>query len=307
MSENSIKPKHPFASLLFLLLLVLCGAIVFSLLGMLIGGFIFGMDEMLKATSGQADVRFLKVLQITSAIGTFIIPAWFFARSEGQAPASYFKLNTSFYPVLIILSLAIMFSAAPLLEWTVGLNQKMQLPDFLKGVEQWMRLQEDKMAEITRQLLAMHSISDLLINLLMIALIPALGEELIFRGAIQKTLTRWTQNQHLGVWLAAIIFSAIHLQFYGFLPRMLLGALFGYLLLWSNNLWFPIIGHFINNGTAVIAAYIYQRQGLSIEQSMAQNQEVSAPVYLVSLMFTVATLWIFYQYTRQKAITNPII
>ncbi len=307
MSENSTKPKHPFASLLFLLLLVLCGAIIFSLLGILIGGFIFGMDDMLKATSGQADVRFLKVLQITSAIGTFIIPAWFFARSEGQQASTYFKLNTSFYPVLIILSLAIMFSVAPLLEWTVGLNQKMQLPEFLKGVEQWMRLQEDKMAELTRQLLAMNSISDLLINLFMIALIPALGEELIFRGAIQKTLIRWTQNQHLGVWLAAIIFSAIHLQFYGFLPRMLLGALFGYLLLWSNNLWFPIIGHLINNGTAVIAAYIYQRQGLSIEQSMAQNQEVPASVYLVSLMFTVATLWIFYQYTHKKAIINPII
>lgn len=306
MSENSIKPKHPFASFVFLLMLVLCGAIVFSLLGLLLGGLVYGTDDLLKAATGQAQVGFLKVLQIASGIGTFIIPAWFFARSENQNAAAYLKLNTPFYPLLIIITLATMFSSAALLEWTVGLNQKMHLPEFLQGLEQWMRLQEDKMAELTRQLLSMNSIADLLINLLMIALIPAIGEELIFRGAVQKIFTRWTQNQHLGIWIAAIIFSAIHLQFYGFLPRMLLGALFGYLLLWSNNLWFPIIGHFINNATAVIAAYIYQRQGLTIEQSLDPQTAVSTPVYLMSLFFTTATLWIFYKYSRQKAIASPI-
>ena len=95
----------------------------------------------------------------------------------------------------------------------------------------------------------MNSISSLLINMVMIGVIPAIGEEFLFRGALQKIFSEWTKNKHLGIWISAILFSAMHLQFYGFIPRMLLGALFGYTLLWTGSLWIPIFGHFVNNGT----------------------------------------------------------
>ena len=105
----------------------------------------------------------------------------------------------------------------------------MKLPSFFSSIENWMKYKEIEAEILTKQLLVMSSIEGLVINLIIIAVIPAVGEELIFRGCIQKIFTTWTNNYHLGIWIAAILFSAIHFQFYGFIPRMLLGALFGYL------------------------------------------------------------------------------
>jgi len=112
-----------------------------------------------------------------------------------------------------------------------------------------------QLEEFTLKLVNVHSISDLLFNFLLIAVIAGLGEELFFRGILQKIFSEW-RNAVLAIWLAAFVFSAIHLQFYGFFPRMLLGAFFGYLLYWSGNLWLPILAHTINNGLAVIFYYL---------------------------------------------------
>lgn len=171
MSENSNNPRSPLSSLLYLILYVIIGALVFTILGFLIGGFFYGFD----ANTVSANLGFLRILQIVSSIGSFIIPAWVFAKSENQKPASYFKLNTPFYPLLAILTVSVMFSSSAIFEWLVEWNQRMHLPDFLRGLEQWMRLQEDKMAELVKQLSLIKSPSDLIITLLMMALIPALG------------------------------------------------------------------------------------------------------------------------------------
>lgn len=299
MLQQPVPRRTPLSSLLYLIVLILAGSVVFTLLGMLIGGLIYGMDHLLRPTHPETPVGLVKILQIVASAGTFLFPAWLYARAEGPQFSSFFKLNTAFYPILIILTIAIMYSSAGVLSWAVELNRQMHLPDFLRELESWMRNQEDKMAELTHRLLSVNSPPELAVNLLMIALLPALGEELIFRGCIQKIFTRWTKNHHLGIWIAAIIFSAIHLQFYGFLPRMLLGALFGYLLVWSNNLWFPILGHFVNNATAVITAYVYQQQGKPITD-LEQAGPVSAAVYWPSLFFTAVTIWMFYEYTRKR-------
>ena len=99
----------------------------------------------------------------------------------------------------------------------------------------------------------------------MVAVLPAIGEELLFRGVIQKIFINWTKNAHWGIWISAILFSAMHLQFYGFVPRMLLGVAFGYLLVWSGSMWLPIAAHFFNNGIAVIAMYLIDKGLLSPE------------------------------------------
>lgn len=291
MSEISMNTRPPFISFLYLLMLIFAGALVFSLFGVLIAGLFYGF--------GSVAPGFLKTIQVISSIGTFLIPAWIFVRSENKPALQFFKLNTPFYPILALLTITLMFGSASILEWTIRLNQKMHLPAFLQALESWMKAQESQLAELTQKLLLMHSPADLIINLLIIALLPALCEELIFRGCFQKVFTRWTKNNHWGIWITAIVFSAIHLQFFGFLPRMLLGALFGYLLVWGNSLWFPILGHFINNATAVIAVYIAQKQGKPIE-SLEQIKPENTSVYLLSLFFTLAVLWLFYQYAHQK-------
>lgn len=297
MAESTTIKRHPFTAFIYLILLALIGTLAFSLIGLVVATGIYGLDELLRASSGGVDIGFLKILQIFSSIGTFVLPAWFFARSESHSPLAYLKLNTRFYPILAIMTVLIVFSSSALLEYTQSINQQMHLPAFLQDLENWMRKQENELAEITKKLLLMKGPADLSLNILMIALLPALGEELFFRACMQPTFTRWTQNAHAGIWITAILFSAIHLQFYGFIPRMLLGALFGYLMLWGNSLWLPILAHFINNAVAVITAYVFQQQGKSLD-ALEKTESLPGAVYLISLFFTIASVWIFYRYTQ---------
>jgi membrane protease YdiL (CAAX protease family) len=269
--------------------------LIFTIIGAVIAGLIYGMPDLLKFFTGDlsANLSLTKFIQIASSIGMFIIPALFFARLESKNWQSYLKLN-AVSSLLAVLTIVIMYFSVPLLELSVEINKSMELPGFLQELEGWMRRQEDQMAELTRQLLTMKTVGSLLINLFMLAIIPAIGEEFIFRGCLQRLFKQLTSNHHIAIWLTAFIFSAIHMQFYGFLPRMLLGAMFGYLLVWSNSLWLPILAHFVNNATAVVTAYVYQQQGKSLEQ-LDQPERSHWLVYLISLALTIVLLWNFYQ------------
>jgi membrane protease YdiL (CAAX protease family) len=96
------------------------------------------------------------------------------------------------------------------------------------------------------------STGDLLVNFMMIAILPAIGEEFLFRGVLQRLFINWTRNAHVGILVSAFLFSFIHFQFYGFVPRFLLGLYFGYLMFWSASIWVPVAAHLINNGMAVL-------------------------------------------------------
>lgn len=293
MLKPASTQRHPFLSLLLLLLLMFAGAVVFMILAFIAVIAVYGMKEMLNASTGAASsIEIIKLLQLFISTGMFVVPALFFARLESENWTEYLKLRGLPY-VLIILAILIMFSSGPILELSAEINKSMKLPGFLKGLEQWMLNKELEMAEMTKQLLKMNSTGVLLFNLLMLAIIPALGEELIFRGCLQKIFARWTRNKHIAIWITAIIFSAIHVQFYGFLPRMLLGALFGYLLVWSGTIWIPILAHFMNNAVAVITAYVYQRQGISLDK-LDQPDPVAFYVYVISFLAGSALLWMFY-------------
>lgn len=155
-------------------------------------------------------------------------------------------------PYLAIMGCLLIIVSSPLVDALNTWNQSLNLPEFLHSVEQWM-VDKEKQAEVlTSQMLNINSWGGLLMNLLVIALLAGIGEELLFRGVLQKIMIGWTKNIHWGVWITAIIFSAIHLQFFGFIPRLALGALLGYLFVWSKNLWVPILAHTINNAFVVI-------------------------------------------------------
>ena len=304
MSHSGSADRHPFISLIILLGLILTGAIIFTIIGAVIGGLVYGMPDLLKFFAGDlsANLSLTKIVQIASSTGMFIIPALFFARIESRDWQDYLRLKSPL-PVLIILTILLMFISVPLLELSVEVNTSMKLPAFLGEMEEWMRRQEDQMAELTKHLLTMKTVGALLVNLLMLAVIPAIGEEFIFRGCLQRLFKEITGNHHIAIWLTAIIFSAIHMQFYGFIPRMLLGAMFGYLLVWSNSLWLPILAHFVNNATAVITAYVFQQQGKTLDQ-LNEPQTGSWPAYLISLFGTAALLWYFYQKAKTP---HPVI
>jgi hypothetical protein len=128
-------------------------------------------------------------------------------------------------------------------------------------------------------------------NLVLVAIIPAIGEELVFRGVLQKLFGEWTKNKFMGIWISAILFSAMHLQFYGFIPRMLLGALLGYSLLWTGSIWIPILGHFVNNAFAVLLTYLEQRGKISSSIETLGTSSDTRQVVLVSFVLVIILLF----------------
>lgn len=149
-----------------------------------------------------------------------------------------------------------MIIMTPALNLIVSWNESIHLPEFMSGVEEWMRVNEDSAMEATKIILSMNTFGSFILTVLMVGVMTGIGEELTFRGVMQKLITEKSSNYHIAIWVTAIIFSAIHFQFFGFFPRMLLGAFFGYLLVWSRSMWLPIYAHFLNNSMAVVAAYL---------------------------------------------------
>lgn len=183
----------------------------------------------------------------------FPVPALAVAWLCSADPAAYLCIKRKVDTKILLLALVSMFLMSPAITLTALLNKQMILPEFMAPVESWMKAQEALAEQITNTLLAGDGMLTFLSNLFVIAIMAGITEEFLFRGALQRIIGQWTSNHHIVIWSAAILFSAFHLQFYGFLPRMLLGAYFGYLLYWSRNIWIPVFAHFVNNAFAVIS------------------------------------------------------
>jgi uncharacterized protein len=207
------------------------------------------------SVSSLSGVEQMKLSQLFLSVGTFILPPFVLAYLCSKKTSAYLYLNNkikwSDAGTIILFMLLII----PVVNLLGDLNQQLVLPKSFSGLENWMKLTEDKATRLEEQMLQVHSWYALFFNIVLIAVLPALGEELFFRGALIRIFREWRGFQP-AIWIVAFIFSAIHLQFYGFVPRLLLGAFFGYLLLWSGNLWLPILAHFINNVVAVIFYYL---------------------------------------------------
>lgn len=139
------------------------------------------------------------------------------------------------------------------------------LPQWLGGVEEWMRRTEKTAAEATKMFLEVTTYQALLFNIFMIAIIPSIGEEFIFRGVVLRLFRQWSGSLHVAVWVSAILFSAMHMQFFGFLPRLFLGLVLGYMFVWSRNIWVPVFAHFFNNAAAVVLYFLNHNAIINIE------------------------------------------
>lgn len=302
-ADNPRLPEnHPVVSLILLLTLVFGGALLFGALSIWIAlvatgsADAAGISRFLEGDTSQID--FVKIVQAGSSIGMFVIPPLVFAIIEKRRTL-YLDFKSKVNPTLWLLVIALMFFSAPLLDQSIKLNERLSLPDAFSGIEAWMKAKEAELEKLTELLLSDTTYEGLLVNLLVVAVIPAIGEEFLFRGCVQNIVTRWFRNPHAGVWATAIIFSAIHLQFYGFLPRMLLGALFGYLLVWGRNIWLPVLAHFLNNAAATVSAFYLQRQGKSLDE-LDFSEQIPSYLYFVSFVLTGVLL---YQYYKTSAET----
>lgn len=199
-----------------------------------------------------SEMNMARIVQTISSIGIFLLPAIGMALFCDSSPRHYLSFRKVNDERVWLLVLAGMLLIAAPINFIAMLNQQMELPAFMAPVEQWMRAQEDLAQHLIEEMIGDGTPQLLAINLIVMALCPAITEELFFRGALQRLVGKWSANPHLVIWSAAILFSAFHLQFYGFIPRMLLGAYLGYLLLWTRSIWIPVFAHFINNAIAVI-------------------------------------------------------
>jgi membrane protease YdiL (CAAX protease family) len=219
-----------------------------------------------------------------SQLFSILIPAvfymWYTQRNNAVVHFDLDKLPTA---LLIVLGIAFLFVGMPLVSYSYQLNMMITLPE-------WMVSMEETTAEIMSDLISMDHFFDFLINIFLIAVLAGVGEELLFRGVIQKGLLKWIQNPPIAILLASILFSAFHLQFEGFLPRMVLGMILGYAYFITKNLWLPIFIHFINNATPLISLYLFGDDLNTLDPENAP--QVSWWVALLSLagLFVVAKI-----------------
>ena len=199
----------------------------------------------------------------------------------------------------ILICIALFMVAFPFINFVAEWNSSWNIPTFIGD---WMHGKEAETGDLTKSFLNMPNVGLLILNLLMIGLLPALGEELIFRGVLQGGLQRYWKNPHLAIWVTAIVFSAVHFQFLGFVPRMLMGAAMGYLFFWSGNLWYPIIAHFTNNAMAVVLSYGIQHGSVrsEIENAGIENETMAA----LSLLFCLMLLYVFKKHQESVSLVQ---
>lgn len=242
--------------------------------------------------SSNASTSWLLVEQGVVSTLTFIVGAFLYIYLTHKNPMAYLGMTPTGNIWLYIIASIAMFCIMPLVSATAVWNDSLKLPQALQELEKLMRLMEDTANDFTIQLMSESGAVHLFSALFVMAFIPALGEELLFRGCIQKGLENKIGNAHVAVWVTAFIFSFIHFQFYGFLPRAILGVALGYFYVYGKSLWIPIWAHFLNNATSVLAyKMLYQETGETNLSTMGAPQELLFPAIAGGLLYAAAMLF----------------
>jgi membrane protease YdiL (CAAX protease family) len=295
--------EYPYAQLAITLLITFASLIALMIVAIVIAIPFWGSDWLSIMTSGNYEnpqvVGMLKYMQIMQSIGLFILPPIFLAYVFSGNIPDYLKVNKNPGVANALIVAVVILSSVPFINYFASLNAMIRFPEALSGLEQWFMEKEQQAQSITELFLKTTTVQGLALNILMIGILPALGEELFFRGILQRIFTNWTRNIHWGIIITSFIFSASHLQFYGFFPRWLLGALFGYLLVWSGSLWLPMVAHFINNSAAVILYFLIARG--SVNEKMADIGSSSDILPYTVLLTLIAAVGFFYLYKGRKA------
>ncbi len=315
MRELFIRSLKPPGQLWFLFLICFVSYTLFLLFGSNLVINLYGLDLVENPNLlSQFDQPFVKaankVLLLLFHLMVFVLPALVFNQTFSIRPNHSFVFWGERPQVLKFLMVAaLMLAAMPVINFLQELNGRLVLPDFLGGFESSIKEQEESAQKLTDQLIDTSSIQDLCINMLMMAILPALGEEFFFRGVLQKLVARWSGKVHLSIWIIAAIFSAIHFQFYGFLPRMLLGALFGYVAVYMGSIWYAVVAHFVNNAATLLIAFYTNRSGDSaVEEQLTLLEYL--PVFGIAAAIMIPMLWwirknsVFEKY-RHGYITHP--
>ena len=282
------------------------GCILF--LNILAAGNIFLFEQPLSVSS-------LKWIQFFQSAAMFLLPPLCMAYLWSNQPLEWLKLKGEKelkgerlkVKGERVWAVVLMLVALPAINLLAHINEQIALPAFLEPLEAWMKTQEETAKNLTDQFMHVTTFGGLIINLLLMAVLPAISEELTFRGVLMNLFkVKGESVPHLAIWCSAILFSAIHLQFYGFVPRMLMGALFGYMLVWTGSLWTPILMHFTNNAMAVILYFVSLRAGWDIEMMDAIGTNDTLWLGVVSMVITIVGIYAFRRSTTMSNASSRI-
>lgn len=278
------------SELLILTGVCMLGLFFFSAVGLMLAMPITGLKtEALVALNQAPDTvpngrLALLIMQAVTATGAFFIAPSVYLQAKkrsvqwlmyGAGAHELKKLQ-----IVLAIGIFMMPALAYLVEW----NEQINLSYLSSTFEQWARAKEDELKQLTKFLTAFESWHEFVVGFLVISILAGFTEEYFFRGILQPRLIALLGNHHAGIWAAGLIFSIIHLQFYGLVPRWLLGVLFGYYYYWSRNLWLSIFGHSLNNGMSLVAMYLNQRGSIDIDlESTAQIPWYTAVFSLVAV------------------------
>jgi len=301
--SNESAPKQ----LLITGLVIIACWIAFQIFSYLTGIFIFAIkiDEIVTIAEDLKNpkaIAFLKYIQAVTSFGMFTVAAFIISKAISKDWLSFLRLDKN--PGLIPMLIAAVFIIVilPFTNLLTSLNNQIHFPETLKNLENFFRSKENQMEMIMESFLNIRGFGGLLINLIIIAVIPAIGEELVFRGIIQDRFTLWFKNHHWAIFLTAFIFSALHIQFLSFLPRLLLGIVFGYIFIWSKSIWITIQAHFLNNAMAVIYYHLYFNGKADKNLELIGTADNGLMYSISGALIGTGLLYLIYKYYKKKVI-----
>ena len=274
-------------------IIVLIIFLAFVLLNLVISGYYIISGGISSSGVGNLLEDRVLMLSLNSLSIMIFISPYFYVNKLSNYSIKIFPINSTLVILVLLSTFFFMILNSGVIEW----NKSINFPEFMNSFENWAFNKEKELEKITIFLISFENNWEFLFGILSIALIPGICEEYLFRGVLQKNFYLISKNIHIAVWLSAFLFSALHLQFYGFFPRMLLGVLFGYIYYWSGSIVYPMIAHIFNNFFSLTIFYFSQKGLLNENFEVSINSSPKIPMVLIIIS---VVLFIGFMYLLRK-------
>lgn len=240
------------------------------------------------------DKEWLEFSQLLQSVLVFVGGAWLSALLLSKKPLDFLYCRRAGGYIVYVFAILIVLLSQPMINLLSYYNTAIPFPSFLEGLRVWMEEMEQQAQDITVLFLSGSGASELVFALFLMALVPAVGEELFFRGALFSVCRKMFKNVHVAIWVSAAIFSFIHFQFFGFVPRAVLGAMFSYMLVWTNSIWVPVTAHFVNNALAVLSYWFMGEEVATADmQDLMGDGSFTFTLIVSTLMLAVCMVFLY--------------
>lgn len=291
--QSYLKTRPVWIQLLLFIGMAMGIFMVISLLGMgilsaMTGISIFEVGDIAKWDNANPKMlTYIRGMLLIQFLGLFVIPSLLFAYFSDPQPLQYLGLTKPAKPIYWILGIASLIIAIPLVEYTGLVNRQVNFG----ALQKWMQSMEDEALQQIKFLLGKRTVSELITNIIFISLFAGIGEELFFRGVLQRLFIKAFKNPWAGILITAFLFSAMHIQFFGFVPRFLLGILLGAVYWYSGSLLTAIAAHFFYDAFFIILAY-FQPQIIDDAEGALFNSSIQLIMALISTALVLLIVWI---------------